>query len=206
MHVQGMSRACPVLFGERHSVFWETRALSVAFLQSSGWLQDPCWSSQRHLKSKFILEAEMLRTRPKNLAKQGRHSQPRVSWLPGNHRWAQGDTDDDFCHLLLCCPLLEGTSGEYVIGPFVCDPTETGIVNPNSPGHMLLFSHIRGTTATPWGSPRGLHRQFEVRPLTHGQATNPSQPPQAHQRHCPKRGKKILKSLRHEGQLLLSDK
>lgn len=167
-----------MLFGERHSVFWEARALSVAFLQSPGWLQDPCWSSQRHLKSKLILEAEMLRTQPKNLAKQGRYLQPRVSWLPGSHRWAQGDTYDGFCHLLLCCPLLEGTSGEYVIGPFFYAPTETGIINPNSPGHMLLFSPVRGATATatPWGSPRGLHRRVGVRPLTQSQATNPSQP------------------------------
>ena len=177
-------------------------------MQSPGWLQDPCWSSQRHLKSKFILEAEMLRTQPKNLAKQGRYSQPRVSWLPGNRRWAQQDTDDGFCHLLSCCPLLEGTSGEYVIGPFFNAPTETGIVNPNSPGHVLLFSHVRGatSTATPWGKvphPRPRHGAVQE-DCTDSLKRDPSRtaglpthhnPPRAHQRHRPERDKKNPKEL-----------
>lgn len=44
-------------------------------------------------------------------------------------------------------PCLKALSGEYVTSLFFYAPTEIGIVNPNSPGHVLLFSHIRGGTS-----------------------------------------------------------
>lgn len=115
-----------------------------------------------------------------------------------------------FCHLLLRRPLLEGTSGEYIVDPFLYAPTETGIVNPNSLGHALPSWHVRGAAsmATPRGSPRGLHRRVEARPLTAQPGCRPLTTLLGLTKGTALKGakKRIPTSLRHEGQLLLSDK
>lgn len=164
----------------RHRVSWETGGFSaVLWVASRPVLVLPETPEVRiHLGSR---DAEDTTEEP---GQAGQVFAAPTELVAARTPWVgSGDTEDGYCHLLLCCPLPEGTSGEYIISPFSYAP-RTGIVNPNSPVVTRQRWHIHGhamgesatATATPRGSPRGPHRQFGARPLTHHQAANLSPP------------------------------
>jgi len=185
-----MSRACPVLSGERHSVFWETRALLVAFLQSPGWLRDQHWFSQRHLKSKFILEAEMLRTQPKNRAP----SRVDIRSPEGAGCWetAGGLNGTQMMAFVICfyaVSLLKARQVSMSQALSSTPPQRLGLSTQPAPG---TSSRVRG--ATSMATPRAVWEDgnHSLRRDLSRAARLPTHhnPPRAHQYHRPERGKK----------------
>lgn len=90
-------------------------------------------------------------------------------------------------------------------------PPRLGLSTQRALGiYVPLLSHVRGATsmAMPWGSSRGFHPQFDVRHLTCSQGYQPLMTLlRLSKVSTPKSGPKpIPMSLRHKGQMLLSDK